>query len=87
MEIEREVSEDGERGSTLWVYSVEKSSSAAGEEGERRRALREISWVFGEEIAEGECEVGVYVAKPIADDLDPEKELEVRFEDLRVETW
>ncbi|KAL8937604.1 MAG: hypothetical protein Q9216_004344 [Gyalolechia sp. 2 TL-2023] len=82
VEMTREVLEDGEKTSPMWVHSVEVPST-----GERRRALREISWAFEEGNSEDECEVGVYVAKPIADEIDPEKELEVRFEDLRVETW
>ncbi|KAL9005312.1 MAG: hypothetical protein Q9188_001903 [Gyalolechia gomerana] len=76
LEMTREVLDDGEKTSTMWVHSVEVSPT-----GERRKALREISWVFEEGNLDDVCEVGLYVAKPIADETDPEKELEVRFQD------
>lgn len=65
--MEREVV-DGKRTSTLWVYLIE---------GMERRPLKEVTWVFEEE--EGECWIGVYVAKPmkIEGDEKGKKSLEV----------
>ena len=65
--------------STLWIHSVDASSG-------EKTPLREVAWVFEETSLKNnaECEIGVYVAKPIKDDLDPSKELEVTFKDLTV---
>ncbi|KAG7009602.1 hypothetical protein G7Y79_00002g007170 [Physcia stellaris] len=81
IELSREV-EDGEKTTTLWVHSVDADTG-------ERRALREVSWVFEDESLrqEVECEIGVYVAKPIRDEADEKKELEVNFEDLVIEQW
>lgn len=73
--MEREII-DGKPTSTLWVYAVE---------GVERRPLREVTWVFEKE--EGECWLGVYVAKPTKDEGDEngEGKLEVEFADLEIE--
>lgn len=73
--MEREIV-DGKPTSTLWVYLIE---------GNERRPLREVAWVFEKE--EGACWVGVYAAKPMKDDGDEEgiTSLEVRFEALEIE--
>ena len=68
---------------SLWVYLVE---------GGRRRPIREIKWPFvrddgvvvGEEEGE-ECWVGVYAAKPTAEQADPGEGLDVRFGGLTIE--
>lgn len=55
MEIEREVVNNGEkRTSTLWIYIVEERGGSR----EKRRAVREVSWVF-EDVAKNEDEEGV----------------------------
>ncbi|KAL8701339.1 MAG: hypothetical protein Q9201_004958 [Fulgogasparrea decipioides] len=81
VEMTREVRND-EKTSTLWVHSVDTSTG-------EKRALREVTWVFEDEKMQGdqECEVGVYAAKPNADESDPGKELDVTFENLTLETW
>ncbi|KAL8750762.1 MAG: hypothetical protein Q9184_006309 [Pyrenodesmia sp. 2 TL-2023] len=81
VEIIREV-RDGQKMSTMWVYYINPSTG-------EKRPLREVAWVFEEESLrdDAECEFGVYAAKPIADESDQEKELEVTFEDLKIETW
>ncbi|KAH8590983.1 hypothetical protein B0O99DRAFT_633404 [Bisporella sp. PMI_857] len=48
---------------TLWVYAV----ADAGAEGEQRTPVREVTWVFGED-GEREAWVGVYAAKPTANE-------------------
>lgn len=97
MEIEREVVNNATKGekrtSTLWIYIVE----GRGGSREKRRAVREVSWVFedvarNEEEEDGaagkqrECWVGVYAAKPNENEGD-EEGLEVVFEGLEVETF
>ncbi|OQO07923.1 hypothetical protein B0A48_06715 [Cryoendolithus antarcticus] len=62
-------------GETLWVYAVV---------GGKREALREVKWAEMER--EGEIWVGVYAAKPTAEEGDAEKGLEVRFEGVEVVT-
>ncbi len=81
VEITREV-QDGEKTSTLWVHYINLTTGA-------KRPLREVAWVFEEETMKNnlECELGVYAAKPIADESKPENELEVTFEGLVIETW
>ena len=80
IEMEREVSSEGVRGSTLCIYVME---------GVQRRAVREVTWVFHEEeeITDEECWVGAYAAKPTQDEDDGRKELEVHFSGLSVETF
>lgn len=75
VEMEREIVEDKPM-STLWVYAVE---------GDQRRPLREVTWVFEKE--EGECWIGVYVAKPAKDEGDERGEgtLEVEFKGFEVD--
>ncbi|KAL2039507.1 hypothetical protein N7G274_007779 [Stereocaulon virgatum] len=76
--MEREVL-DGKKGSTLWVYILE---------GVEKRAVREVTWVFGEEQdTVGDCWVGVYAAKPTKDEGKSERELDVQFGGLVVETF
>lgn len=100
MEIEREVVNNAKNGekrtSTLWIYIVEERGGSR----EKRRAVREVSWVFEdaarneeeveeEDAAAGkqrECCVGVYAAKPNKNEGD-EEGLEVVFEGLEVETF
>lgn len=81
IELSREVA-DGVKTSTLWVHFIDPVSG-------NKRPLREVAWVFEEENFErdGECEIGVYAAKPVRDEDDGEKELDVHFEDLRIEEW
>ncbi|KAL8896818.1 MAG: hypothetical protein Q9207_007522 [Kuettlingeria erythrocarpa] len=81
VEVTREV-QDGEKTSTLWVHYINPSTG-------EKRPLREVAWVFEEEKMKTdlECEIGVYAAKPIADESKPENELDVTFEGLSVETW
>lgn len=81
IELSREVTK-GEKTTTLWVHSVDASTG-------QKRALREVSWVFedGSLQQETECEIGVYSAKPIKEESDEKKELEVKFEDLVIEEW
>ncbi|KAL8922313.1 MAG: hypothetical protein Q9208_005283 [Pyrenodesmia sp. 3 TL-2023] len=81
VEITREV-RGGQKTCTMWVHYINLSTGD-------KRPLREVAWVFeeGEYGDDAECEIGVYAAKPIADESDPQKELEVTFEDLKIETW
>lgn len=78
VEMEREVA-DGKLTSTLWVYVVE---------GERRRPVREVTWVFDgvDEGKGGDCWVGVYAAKPTKDEDDEKRQLKVVFNGVRIET-
>lgn len=78
VEMEREFVA-GKPTSTLWVYVVD---------GERRRPVREVTWVFDgvDEGKEGDCWVGVYAAKPTRDEDDQERELKVVFNGVRIET-
>ena len=81
IELSREVA-NNEKTSTLWVHFVDPVSG-------NKRPLREIAWVFEEDNfnGNGECEIGVYSAKPIRDEDDGEKELDVSFKDLIIEEW
>lgn len=81
IELSREVV-NGEKTSTLWVHFVDLVSG-------HKRPLREVAWVFEEDYLKGngECEIGVYSAKPIRDEDDNEKELDVTFEDLIIQEW
>jgi len=62
---------------SVWVYAVM---------GGKREPLREVKWVFEGKGEEAEVWIGVYGAKPTPDEGDEGKVLEVRFEDLKVET-
>lgn len=77
VEMEREVVA-GTLTSTLWVYMVN---------GEKRRPVREVTWVFDgiDEGKGGDCWVGVYAAKPTKDD-DENRQLQVTFNELSIET-
>ena len=81
IEVTREV-RNTEKTSTLWVHSVDVSTG-------EKNALREIAWVFEKGSLEGhaECEIGVYVAKPVKDQSDEDAELEVKFKGLEIEEW
>ena len=80
IEISREV-KDGQKTSTLWVHVVDPVSG-------NKRPLREIAWVFeGGVETEEECEIGVYCAKPIQDEDNTGKELNVTFENLVIQQW
>ena len=81
IELSREVA-NNEKTSTLWVHFVDPVSG-------NKRPLREVAWVFEEENlnGSGQCEIGVYSAKPIRDEDDSEKELDVIFEDLIIDEW
>lgn len=93
MEIEREIKATNEKTCTLWIYIVEEHGGSK----EKRRAVREVTWVFEdaekEEDAAGwaqmECWVGVYAAKPNSNDGDEggEEDLEVVFEGLEVDNF
>lgn len=78
IEMEREV-KAGKPTSTLWVYIVD---------GEKRRPVREVTWVFdGVDEGKGsDCWVGVYAAKPTKDEDDEKRELQVLFNGVRIET-
>ncbi|MCJ1466994.1 hypothetical protein MMC07_005616 [Pseudocyphellaria aurata] len=78
IEMEREV-KAGKPTSTLWVYIVD---------GEKRRPVREVTWVFeGVDDGKGsDCWVGVYAAKPTKDDDDEKRELQVLFSGVKIET-
>lgn len=78
IEMEREVKE-GEKGSALYIYMLE---------GVERKMIREVTWVFSEdEDMEGECWVGVSVAKPTKDADDEEMALSVDFGNLSVDSF
>ena len=77
VEITREV-ENGEKTSTLWVHYVDLESG-------EKRPLREVAWAFEDDS--GDCEIGVYTAKPTKDQEDPANELDVCFEDLVIDQW
>ncbi|RFU25932.1 hypothetical protein B7463_g10399, partial [Scytalidium lignicola] len=65
-----------EKDDTLWVYVIE---------GGERAPAREVTWAlaeFGGEGEQQECWVGVYAAKPTA---DQEEQLVVGFKDFEVE--
>ncbi len=76
IEMEREVLGET-RTSTLWVYIVDQMG--------RRRPLREVTWVFDED--DGDCEVGIYAAKPTKDEDDGERKLTVVFEAVEIESF
>ncbi|MCJ1263513.1 hypothetical protein MMC22_003383 [Lobaria immixta] len=78
VEMEREVV-DGKRTSTLWIYMVD---------GETRRPVREVTWVFDgvDEGNGGDCWVGVYAAKPTKDEDDGSRQLKVIFNGIKIET-
>ncbi|KKY15877.1 hypothetical protein UCRPC4_g06063 [Phaeomoniella chlamydospora] len=75
IELEREKEADGTLGSSLWVYLLE---------GNVRKPLREVTWIFHELDQERECWVGAFAAKPTADSDDPSRGLTVAFENFEV---
>lgn len=54
-------------------------------DGANKIPLREISWVFEKE--DQECWVGIYAAKPIKDEDDAERLLQVDFKDFAIERF
>lgn len=63
---------------TIWVYVVVKG---------KRQPLREIKWANLEGRAQGaELWVGVYGAKPTPEASDAKAQIDVTFEDLKIET-
>jgi len=72
VEIERE---DEGKDTSLWVYLVE---------GERRTALREVTWVFKEDHLGGNISVGIYAARPTQLSDGDNEELSVEFSALQV---
>lgn len=66
------------QGGTVWVYVVV---------GGKKVPLREVKWADLEGRGEGaELWVGVYGAKPMPEEGDGEKGIEVLVEDLKIET-
>lgn len=84
IEMEREVKREAKT-TTLWIYATEA--------GQRRRPVREITWVFEDaEKKEGvdgvEVWVGAFVAKPSGGSAEEATEqLKVSFWDMAIETW
>lgn len=65
-------------------------------DGEERRPLREITWVFegltaqdpSNEVEEAvNCKIGIYAAKPNADEDQTAQPLEVHFEGLQIDRF
>ncbi|KAI4240366.1 MAG: hypothetical protein L6R40_005192 [Gallowayella cf. fulva] len=77
--MDREV-KNGEKTSTLWITYQNPQSGAW-------MPIREIAWGFEED--EGDARIGVYAAKPTADedDDDDDGELEVEFTRFEVQRW
>ncbi|KAF8507463.1 hypothetical protein BU17DRAFT_57388 [Hysterangium stoloniferum] len=77
IEIEREeVDEKNGTGSSLWIYHIE---------GERRTAVREVTWVFKEkEQLEGSISVGFYGARPAKTGEDDREYLTVTCEGVEL---
>jgi len=74
VEIEREhVDREAGTGSSLWVYLVE---------GEKRTAVREVTWAFEEE---GDVQVGVYAARPTKSDNETGEAIRVSFSNFSTE--
>jgi uncharacterized protein len=68
-----------EHGVSLWVYLVLPSTPGEGEEGEKKVALREICWVYGDEDpASWELEVAAMAARPHKGASSGNLEVEVR---------
>ncbi|KAI5360977.1 hypothetical protein Slin14017_G091520 [Septoria linicola] len=64
---------------TLWIYAAQEGE-------EKMKPMREIKWAFMEGRDEEDVWVGVYAAKPTADEgEDEEKGIEVSFSDLQIE--
>jgi len=77
IEIEREaVDAASKSGSSLWVYLVE---------GERRAAVREITWAFEGVEDTDTFQVGLYAARPTKADPETGEELHVTFADWKLE--
>jgi len=67
---------------TLWIHAGQAGS-------EKLLPMREVKWAFMEGRNEGDIWVGVYAAKPQADEGDENegaKGIEVSFSDLEIET-
>ena len=77
IELEREeVNEEKGTGASLWVYLIE---------GEKRTAVREMTWVFKEKAKVGDIiSVGIYVARPTKNGEDDDEGLDVTFDDLTI---
>ena len=79
VEMEREVV-NGKGTSTLWVFVYGKDGV--------RMPVREVTWVFeGANEKEIECWIGIYAAKPMKDEDDQERQLNVTFDGLSIETF
>lgn len=77
LEIEREI-KDGVLGPSLWIYFYE---------GEKRTAVREITWVWDGSVADDDVvKVGAYSARPTEDPSDRKGTLKVDFTELTIET-
>lgn len=67
-------------GSTLWVFAIMNGS---------HQPLREVKWAFldneSQSNQQSEMRIGVYAAKPTADQGNAEAPIEVLFEDLFLE--
>lgn len=68
-------------GHSLWIYAVKNGE---------KQPLREVKWAFIDHLdnrmEHEDMRVGVYAAKPTADDDDAEAKIVVDFEDLQVES-
>lgn len=77
LEIEREeVNEKNGTGTSLWVYLIE---------GEERKAVRELTWVFKEKAdLANRISVGIYAARPTKLGDNDKERLDVTFDDLSI---
>ena len=78
IELEREVTPDGSKTSTLWVYV---------RRGEVRQPLREVAWMWEADVTGGadkEAWIGLYAARP---NKEVEGDLDVEFEGFEVESF
>lgn len=65
------------KGTALWIYVVHNGKDIG---------LREVTWAFLEDRGgDAEIWVGVYAAKPTAEDHNPDEELIVTFDDLKLD--
>ena len=83
VELEREVKHESKT-PTLWIYAVDVAGN--------RRPIREITWVFENAKEDGPddeqvCWVGAYAAKPMKDEVDAFRQVEVHFRNMFIETW
>ncbi|EKM83325.1 hypothetical protein AGABI1DRAFT_111753 [Agaricus bisporus var. burnettii JB137-S8] len=88
IQVEREIDENGERTSSLWVYLIDPQTG-------KKSGIREVTWWFRHDIAEKDSEesaaaqvllVGLYAARPKAPQAPgrEKEELEVKFEGFEV---